>query len=291
MKIRLRILANKDAVDVLARDPAVASACDLTNVVFELDAADPIFERILELTRQTSGCWINPWMQFTAAELAACRWLQLESRKVLREGPRDYEINIATLRSVPVLATISGRIRLIDRISLHRARLKPNEIASAAEWMAEFVIHRGVKQVFEEAGLTGYSLRPLLNSATGMTYDDLFQLHTTHLMPAAEIDVTTPPHPDETDRRPRQLACLTYDFERAALPATDFNRTAEAWSSNDMPLWVVSFRVREAYTRAKLRGWAFRPVLERGTALHIVYSRTWDDLVGRIRESNPRHHF
>jgi hypothetical protein len=70
----------------------------------------------------------------------------------------------------------------------------------------------------------------------------------------------------------------------------DLNRTAENFSNNYMPLWVVSARVRACVLAAKLKGWAFRPVLEPGTPLHEAYRTLWSDLLSRTAV-NPRNRF
>lgn len=221
--------------------------------------------------------------------MAAARYFQLECRKLLKEGPGDYEINIVRLRGLPLLHTRGGKIRLLDRVALRGASLKPNEVGCAGDWMAEFVVAREAGRIFDKEELTGFALRSVLDPKTGKDYDDLFQLYTENLMPRAELDLTTPPLPGE--HKPRQLACLTYDFSQEPEPTSDFNRTAEAWSSNDMPVWIVKGRVRDVFTRNKLRGWAFRPVLEEGTELRKTYLAKWRELMDRIQESNPRHFF
>ena len=102
--------------------------------------------------------------------------------------------------------------------------------------------------------------------------------------------MTTPPFEDGGEGGHRALACLSYDFAET-VPAGDFFRTAENWSSNDMPLWVVSRRVREVFLRHKLRGWAFRPVLEVGSSLHADYLEKWQNLMRQLTASNPSHFF
>jgi hypothetical protein len=291
MKIKLRILCKQDAKAFLAQDPQVAAVCNLDAVgPLELDSDEPVFDRFLAVTCGTSGCWFNPIQEFTRVEMVPVRYFQLECRKLVREGPGDYEINIARLRNLPFFLH-GEKIRLLDRIALSRASLKPNEIACAGDWMAEFITHREVGRIFEIEGLTGFTLHPVLDPKARKDYEDVFQLYTESLMPQAELDLTTPPHPDFPDKKPRQLACLTYDFRDGSEPTADFNRTAEAWSSNDMPVWVISSRVREIFNRHKLRGWAFRPVLEKGTSLHDAYLAKWQNLMGRISASNPRHFF
>jgi hypothetical protein len=232
-------------------------------------------------------------MEFTPAELAQCRFFQLECRgRVLNEKRSDYELNAGRLRTLPFIESGPGaRIRLLDRIALRGASVRPNEVAGAAEWMAEFIVAREVGRIFEREGLTGFSLRPVFNPKAQTDYDDLFQLFSDRLMPRALVDMTTPVHPDSGDPDDRrQLACLSYDFPGKP-PSVDFCRTAEAWSSNDMPVWIVSSRVRECFARHQLRGWSFRPVLESGTELHASYMRMWDRLFARVEASHPGHFF
>jgi hypothetical protein len=294
MKITIRAICKRDVVAAFAADPANAALVDVASLtIADLDATSPAFDRLLEAARGRSRCWFHAWMEFSAAEIASCRLLQLECRgRVLREGRREYDLNVARLRSLPFIDSGPGaRIRLLDRITLRGVRLKPNQVACAAEWMAEFVVSRGVARIFETAGLTGCSFMPLVDAASGEPYEDAFQLYTNHIMPRAGIDVTTPIHPDEADRHHRrELGCLTYHLE-GNLPSVDFLRTAEAWSSNDMPVWIVSRRVRECFVKNQLRGWAFRPVLEAGTDLHEAYIRSWHDLVSRVAASHPGHIF
>jgi hypothetical protein len=232
-------------------------------------------------------------MEFTAKELAQSRFFQLECRgKVIREKGGDYDLNIARLHSLPFITAGPGaRIRLLDRIALRGANVGPNQVACATDWMAEFVVSREVGRIFESEGLTGFTLRPVFDSKTKADHDTLFQLYTDHIMPRASVDATTPAVRGQTDPEERhQLACLTYDFGGNP-PTADFHRTAEAWSNNDMPLWIVTARARECFERHKLRGWAFRPVMEVGTALYLTYTELWEDLFARVARSNPGHHF
>ena len=288
MRIIIRATCKQDVLDALAGD---TESGPLPNPL-DLDADSPAFDRLLEVSKTRSRCWFNPWMEFTASELARSRFFQLECRRLVREGRGDYEQNIARLRSLRFITNEDGgRIRLMDTITLRDAQLKPNQVACAGDWMAEFILSQGVADIFAREGLTGYALRPVFDSKRRREYDDLFQLYTDRLMPPASIDATTPIHPDEVERgHRRQLACLSYEFHGDP-PASDFNRTAEAWSSNDMPVWIVTARVRECFERHKLRGWAFRPVLEVGSDLHATYTTMWADLFARVAASHPQHFF
>jgi len=287
VKIDFRILFQEDAIAALARDPVVSRECDLEAVAFDLDAASETFDRVLQLTRDCSGGWFNPLTGFTRKELDSASYLQVDCRKTVRETDGEYELNFARLKQTPFRNTGEGmRIKLLDRISVARVAIKPHMVSGVGEWMAEFIIGSAVARAFEEEGLTGYSLRPVWNPKTAKEHKGIFQLYSEAIMPLVQRDLTTFSIPGGGLR---ELACLTYRLDHGAAPA-DFNRTSEDWSSNAMPLWVVSQCVRACFTRNMLRGWAFRPVLEAGSELHEEYLRTWKDLFERV-SANPRNHF
>ena len=82
---------------------------------------------------------------------------------------------------------------------------------------------------------------------------------------------------------------MTYHLDGGA-HLCDFNRTAENWSSNHLPLLIVSQRVRDVMTRRGFKGWGYRPVLERGTPLHQTYLRLWSEALERVG-INARNRF
>ena len=288
MKITIRALCGKEVDDAFLGDRSSGAVFRLP----DFDASSPAFDRLLEVSKTGRGCWFNPWMDFTAEELAQSRFFQLECRgKVIKEKGGDYDLNIARLRSRPFITAGPGaKIRLLDRIALRGASVGPNQVACASDWMAEFVVSQEVGRIFESEGLTGFTLRPVFDSKTKADHETLFQLYTDHIMPRALVDAPTPAirQTDPEDRR--QIGCLTYDFGGNP-PTVDFHRTAEAWSNNDMPVWIVTARARECFQRHKMRGWAFRPVLEASTALYLTYKQLWDNLFARVAGSNPGHHF
>jgi hypothetical protein len=289
--ITLRIAVRDDARAALLRDAELSRTCNLSAPVIELDADDPRFDRVLELTKDTSGCWLNPIMRFTAAEMRAARYFQLEGRKVVLETGPDYDLNRARLDGVG-FCRAEGRslgIKLIDRIALSRIALPPNSVGLASDWMAEFVVGRAVAAIFEQERLTGYSPRPVFNPKTGGNHTDHFQLYCESIMPAAELDATTLNLTKELPEEGgwRELGCLTYEL-RGTDAIADFNRTAENWSSNSIPVWVVSARVRDCFERHKLKGWAFRPVLEKDSPLHRAYTDDWSTLLAKVAV-NPRN--
>ncbi len=133
------------------------------------------------------------------------------------------------------------------------------------------------------------SERPVFNPKTNGDRTDCSQLSCDSIMPPAAIDATTLDMTKELADEGgwRELGCLTYELHEAgALP--DFNRTAENWSNSFIPVWVVSARVRDAFERHKLKGWAFRPVLEKDSPLHRTYTDAWSTLLAKVAV-NPRN--
>lgn len=289
MKINLRVLYQEDAKQALLASGAFTAA-QLDSVVLEIDADSEAFQHFLELTSNCEGSWFNPICEFSRREIDSANWFQLDCRKTLAENQRDYACNSAHFEAGKPLPTASGRrVRILDKIALSRVSpLKPNMVAGVDQWTTEFVVGEAVTAVFEQENLTGYSLRPVLHSKTQDPHEGVWHLCSDSFMPPAVLDRTTPPGDDVETLR--ELGCLVYDFSNNALPATDFNRTAEAWSGCGMPLWVVSPRVKECFTHHKLKGWAFRPVLEKGSELHEQYLQAWDRLFDQV-SSNPRNFF
>jgi hypothetical protein len=292
VKITFNVLLKPDACEVLKRDSTLAATLDPSAVVLQLDADDARLDRLLEITRHTSGLWLNPWMTFTPAELSQAEFLQLDCRgKVIHETPADDTQNRATVDAL-VFQTTGGRllpIKLLDRIALTKIKIAPNAIGCATEWTPEFIVPRAVADAFREEGLTGFELRPVLDSKTDRPHADFFLLYSTTIMPDAERDGTTIDQRATDNPGWRELGILTYDFAGSE-KWRDFNRTAENWSSNDLPLWIVSQRVREVVVRRHFKGWGYRPVLRKDTSLHETYTRMWRVVLDRV-SVNPRNHF
>ena len=287
VNIILRILFQEDAKRALLEDGTFSSE-ELEGVVLELDAKSERLERFLDATRGTTGSWFNPIIKFTRKELDSSSFFQLEGRKTLEENERDSEWNDRHLETLDPIKTSAGmQIKLPGRIAVSKVSLlKFNMVACVGQTLAEFAVHRDVATVFEAEGLSGYTLRPLYHSKTGEAHVDALQLYSEILMPAAELDRTTLP---ADGGGLRHIGCLTYR-NLSQLEQADFNRTAEDWSSNSMPLWVVSARVRDCFLQNKLKGWAFRPVLEWGSKVHEEYASLWESLFEQV-SVNPRNFF
>jgi hypothetical protein len=287
MKISLRILFQEEAKRPLL-ETGEFSNDELQSVVLDLDSQSERFRCFLRATRNAPGNWFNPVMQFTKKELDSATYYQLDCRKTLPESPRDYEWNDSHVESLDLIKTDAGmEIQLPDRLAVSKVvLLKSNMVAGLGEWLQEFLVHADVAAAFSAEGFSGFSLRPVFNSKTKMLHPDVHQLYSNTIMPPAELGRNAPPADDGSVR---QLGCLVYEnLEQYNL--VDFNRTAEDWAALNMPLWVVSARVREFFIHNKFKGWAFRPVLAKGSEMHREYEQLWDDLFEQVA-TNPKNHF
>lgn len=287
MKINLRILMQEDAIRLL-RQTDVFSEDELAKVALDVDSQSEQFARFVRVTKDASGTWFNPLVTFTKKELESAAYFEPQCRKTLAESNKDYDWNNDHVESLDFLETTAGmKIRLPDRIAISKtAALKFNMVAGVGQWTQEYVVHSDVATAFTEEGFSGFSLRPVFNSKTQIEQPDVHQLYSDAIMPPAELGRRAPPSDSGSVRL---LGCLVYDdLEQHKL--ADFNRTAEDWAARDFPLWVVSARVREFFMRSKFKGWAFTPVIVKGSELHREYERLWDELFDRV-SVNPRNFF
>ena len=280
MQLLLRIAPRPETTRVLALDPIVAAACDLADLVFVLDTSSEVFRRIVAISRDTPGMWLNPVVQFSRREIAGSAWLQLETRgKIVGETPREYEHNETVLKRCPLVSARQGtQIRLPENLALSKIKLKPNEIGAVTNWLPEWVVPNFVTEVFRAAGLRCWKAKPLVNFRDNSFILGFAQLFTDAILPPAILDHTTRAVELAEGGGWRQLGCLTYEAEDLARLKADFLRTAEDWSAFNVPIWVISRAVRECFERNKLRGWAFRPVLEAGSPLQQEYTNIWENL-------------
>ncbi len=287
MKISLRILFQQDTIRPLLKTGEFTEE-ELQQVVIDLDADSSRLAVFLEATKKLSGSWFNPLMIFTERELDRAEYFQLDCRKTVAESPRDMEWNQRHVGSLQRIRTVAGAdIYLPHRIAVSKvSNLKPNMVGCVGQNLQEYVVHEDVGTAFAAAGFEGFSLLPVYDSKMESAHTEVRQLYSNSIMPAAELERTTPP---ADGGGVRQLGCLVYD-DLDSKAVTDFNRTAEDWAAGNMPLWVVSARVRALFRRSKFRGWAFRPVLEKGGDMHGEYLRLWEDLFARVA-INPRNFF
>ena len=288
MKINLRCLFQAEAKTAL-RETGMFSDGELEDIVIDLDSQSERFASYVHATRDTiTGSWFNPLIIFTRKELDSAAYFQLDCRKTLAENNKDSEWNDSHVESLELIQTRAGQeIKLPDRIAVSNVTpQKAHMVAGVGQFLQEYGVPDPVAAAFSSEALSGFSLRPLFNARTKTRHDGVYQLYSSAIMPPAELDRTVRP---ADGGGVRQLGCLTYkDLEQHDL--ADFNRTAEDWAMGNMPLWVVSARVRDCFIRNQFKGWAFRPVLSKGSEMHQQYEALWDDLLSKT-SVNPLNFF
>jgi hypothetical protein len=291
MRIMLRTCFEPDMKSLIARDPLAGGSFDL-DAYFWIDADSKMFDHLLALTKHTSGFWLTPEMQFDAGELSDVGYYQPVSRKTVKQSHLDFSLTIAHLRETDFLVTGAGtRIKLLKKIALSKINLKPNMVGHLDEWAEEYIITDVVASMFRKYGLSGFDTLPVFNPKTRENHRGYFQLYAENILPPAvrDLSVIEVESKFSGGRLLRHLGCLTYKLEGGET-INDFNRTAEAWGSNDLPFWVVTARVVECFRQNQFRGWAFRPVLDEGSHLYAEYIKKWLILRQKI-STNPRNRF
>ena len=246
---------------------------------YPVDVEDPVLEQILAEGDRAGGFWVAGEAVFSPAERLTATHFELACRSIARESAADFTANDAVrARTRKVDAGGSERIRLMSGLFLSRIALQPNMVGAIGDWTEEFVMGPAVVKAFAGAGLTGYSLVPIVHPKSGTTHEGFAQLFSDSVLGPATIDQSVErvrsSAPIE-DGQLRHLGCLSYPRDVLA-GRPDFNRTAEPWAGwHGWPSWVVSRRVEDVFRQSKLRGWHFRPVLETGSDLYQRYDALW----------------
>ena len=268
----------------ISKDIVLSKLIDPNSTSHEFDSDSDEFEHFLDITRDMlEGCWFQSLMQFNKDEVAHVNMFQLDCRgKLLKETRSDEEFNLQNLHNTEMLTIDEHiKIKLVNRISLSKIDLQQNMIGGTT-LLEEFVISDFVLKIFNEAGLSGFSTIPIYNPKSKSNYDNFFQLYTESIMPLSELNISTIVREEDGGNYFfRELGCLTYKLKGNDL-VNDFNRTAENWASNNMPIWIVTSKTKKCYDENKLKGWYFRPVLQKDTPLYLEYIEKWEDLFKRV---------
>lgn len=290
MRIYLRTHWWPDIANLIANEPELSDTVSLKTAMHVFDSDSDIFSHFLELTKKTKGCRLNPVMEFDDEEISEATYFQLECRgKLIPESKKDYEFNLNKLENAEFIYTGNRiKIRLPRQIALSKISIKPNMIACATSWLAEFILSNNIAEIFRKAGLSGFTINPIYNPKDNGNYEEYFQIYSANIMPRTETDITTIVYEDDAGGYSfRELGCLTYDLKGDEV-IQDFNRTSENWSNNYCPIWVVTNRVKECYEQNRLKGWHFRPVLMKDSTSYKKYILKWEELYKKIK-INPRN--
>lgn len=282
MKLRAWLYPLDEGSAEIVTGLAPLAGAKMVNGRYPLGLDDPALPVVLDEAESTKGFWVSVEAVFSPTELSTCTHFELVCRKLIPETRQDFEWNNAAKDQARLFnAGGESPIRLLRDVALTHIRLKPNMVGGIGDWTQEYAIGAGVATAFQKANLSGLSLLPVRNPKTGTPHEGFSQIFSESILKPATIDCSVErinsAFPEENGQL-RHLGCLSY--AQADLGgSSDFSRTAEPWGGwHGWPLWVVRAKVREIFTKHKLRGWAFGPILTTNTDLYADYLRQWERL-------------
>jgi hypothetical protein len=262
--------------------------------VYEFDTDTDIWDRIVAVAKNIRSLSIYARMEFDKKELHQARFFTVDCRgKVIYPSETVNDINLKYLmeKTAYIQTGKYTRIKIPDRLVLSKVAVKPGIIASPdMAGYNDYALPLNVAEIFKNAGLTGYETRPILHPKTGIANQDAVMLYTNKIAPPAQRDISIIFRGSTVDLGYHNacfMGCVTYDFKEN-IEIFDFNRTAEPVTGWGCPWWVISAKTKECYDKNKIKGWAFRPVLEKGSPLHEEYIKKWEDVYHRVMV-NPKN--
>ncbi len=296
MKILLRLTLCSPALSrELAADTALAQALGArpnaaVGHVFTkfFDATGPVLARVLRCAQDhDESLSLLRDMQFSGKETDAASHLELVCRVTIAQSRPDVTATRAAWSADSLHPTSSEwGVRLPSKIYLSKA-VPPSTIALVDQWTGEYVCGSVAAQALRCSGLTGWTLAPVLRPVKGTPNEPGHHLTTSELLPAALADRTRIATCDDgpsQPSQPRRYGLLSYAAD-ALVQTPDFARSAEPWGPWRTPQWVVRQNVRQWFVGSGLRGWAFWPVLQEGTALHGEHLNRWEETLERLADA------
>lgn len=290
MKLLLCLRPCLSLGEKIAADPALAAGLGHARLahlhVFKkwVDAASPLVQRVLDIDDAERPSFFRD-LRFTAKEIAQAPRLEVRTKVTIGQSPAAAEATHAAYAEESLVETGSGwPVRLPQRIFLSKPPAA-GTIAHVDQWTGEYVMDNATADALRATRLTGWELAPVWKPKT-RTAEPAFGQHlrTQALLPPALHTYSAfraiPCGPRQTPRRHGLIG-----YSAAALAgAPDFARTAEPWEAWDIPEWTVSQAVRGFYEANGLRGWAFWPVLQEGTALFDEHEALWEETIALVRK-------
>ncbi len=222
-------------------------------------------------------------MQFGSAELTHATHLEVVCRKSAAQTSAERSKTLEDYRSLTLQETASRwPVRIPTCVYLSKP-IADDTIVQVDQYTGEYAMGVGAGRLLNEAGFCGHLLAPVRHWKTGAACPGIgMHLSSEQLWPAVSASLTK-----GQLSVPQRTRLLSY--ERSAFAdAPDFARTAEPWGSWGTPQWIVSQRVRGWVAANGLKGWAFWPVLEEGTALHDLHDAVWERALRLLDEAGAR---
>jgi hypothetical protein len=293
MKIFLRAIISAEIKrEILRHEASLTKQVDLSELVIEADTDSDIWDKIIAISKNIKPLSFSARMEFDENDMKKELFFSIDFRgKAKHLSDSDKDFNYRQWEQTEYIQTAKKtRIKIPSVIGASKINIKPNNIGGP-DIFNEFILPSSLGDLFIADNLSGFELRPIVNPKTGAKNSDYSLLYCDKIMPPAVYDTTTQVYEDPSSAEKlkfRFLGCLTYDIKASLKKYYDFNRTTEGWAAYDIPEWVVSARVKDCYERNKLKGWWFRPVLEKGSELHWEYLQKWESLFTRIMV-NPKN--
>ena len=143
-----------------------------TDLFFDATWPSDNLEEFLRESAKYGSFDLNPWMTFTHAEIEQARFVSVRPSKVIEETNAQYEKMRREIDALPwICKDPARRCRLPQRIYLSTIKLRPNQVAVVGQWTSEYVLPNAVRQIFEDAKLTGAEFRPVIHSRSGAPID------------------------------------------------------------------------------------------------------------------------
>ena len=209
-------------------------------------------------------------LQFSSVELN-CAHLEVVCRKTIAQTDAERLATLEDYRSQPLQTTASRwPVRIPQCVYLSKP-IPQNTIVQVDQYTGEYAVGTDVSGLLSASNHSGYRLLPVLHWRTRVGRPEIgMHLSSDRLWPAASASLTR----DETTS-PQRHRLLSY-ASAALRDAPDFGRTAEPWGAWQTPQWIVSQRVRRWVMANGIKGWAFWPVVEEGSALHAEHQAIWE---------------
>jgi len=292
MKIFLKInIIEPNTAAMLASDPVISKATSpyapphVGGICFKkaIDVASPVFDRILEVARVSSGIKFLRHMTFTDTEISQFSYFELLPLKILNDSNKEHDATWAYYTELPLIQTgAKWPIKLLDRLYLTACRIKENEIACYGHWTNEYVCGKVMSELINSCDFNGIRTIPVFCTNSKKKLTDCYQLYSDSILPKTLNDISVFETVDDglSESTPRRLACLSYSYSELKT-FKDFNRTAEPWGPWNFPSWVISNQAYEQMLKNKIP-FRFQPVFDYDSEIYQEYIKNWKVVLTKL---------
>lgn len=208
-------------------------------------------------------------LQFSNAELASCSHLEVVCRKTIAQTDAERRATLEDYRSQALHPTASRWAVRIPQCVYVSKPIPRDAIVHVDQYTGEYAVGTDVSRLLSASDHSGYRLLPVRHWKTRVDRPEIGM----HLLSESLWPATSNLMGNEMTS-PQRNGLLCYP-SAAMSDAPDFGRSAEPWGAWQTPQWIVSQRVRQWVVANGIKGWAFWPVLEMGSALHAEHDATW----------------